>query len=669
MRVPARIVGTMLLILATAATLAGEGEGDVIRLVPSDPPPASERVDPMGMAESRRGFDYASFQARLESLWFQRKTLLANGRDADSRAQLEEIRAFCTEEGITRIEDLAGALIAEAHRFRKEGNNDHALSAIEFAEAFDPGRPQVYVARAAVLWSSGRGALPAAREYLRALRASVAHALEDLSLLPRLVITLGLAWIGAALVFAMLMLLRYQASFRHEVEEWAADSLAHPWPEVVGWALLALPLIIWVGAGWAPLYWMVIAYRFMSRSERLTTACLLVAGALAVPFYGVTVGLYGTSADPAVRTTVTSVEGEYDPDRIVRLRHLVETHPDDPVYRFLLAGVYKNGRYFEEAFDEYRAVVEREPSFVPAHINIGNIYYVTGQYAASITSYHNAIALDPDSFLAHFNLHLAQSEEFHFSEAEQSLQRARDIDANRVAQLLARSNDYDDRAAVQDASLKMVSVWEAAVGGRSRADGIGKQAGVSALLRPEQFLNTLPIACCVALLTCFAMAFATGGKTVARPCIRCGRAFCLRCTSGREAQEYCSQCLHLYVLRDGLAPETKAKKVYEVERHERNTRGGRRFLSVLLPGSAHVLKGKTGRGLLLIGLWFGLLISVAPEMFTLSAADGLRLSTDLLLPPEVPMRFDPHPGRYVAALALPCVWLIGNWRIWRMREA
>jgi tetratricopeptide (TPR) repeat protein len=363
------------------------------------------------------------------------------------------------------------------------------------------------------------------------------------------------------------------------------------------------------------------------------------------------------------------VEGEYDPDRIVRLRQLVETHPDDPVYRFLLAGVYKNGRYFEEAFDEYRAVIEREPSFLPAHINIGNIFYVTGQYAASITSYHNAIEVDPDSFLAHFNLHLAQSEDFHFSEAEQSLQRAREIDADRVAHLLSRSNDYDERAAVQDASLKMVSVWEAAVGGRTPAAGSGRKAGVSALLRPAQFVNTLAIACCVALLACFATAVASGGRPLARPCIRCGRAFCLRCASAREAQEYCSQCLHLYVLRDGLAPETKAKKVYEVERHERNTRGVRRFLSIVLPGSGHVLRGKTGRGLLLIGIWLGLLISTAPELFALSSTGGLELSTDLLLPPEVPMRFDPHPGRYLAALLLPCVWLAGNWRIWRMREA
>jgi tetratricopeptide (TPR) repeat protein len=658
----------LLTILASAAAGAAEGEDDVIRLAPRDEPVGGESSEQVEMTAPRRGFDSASFEARVESLWFQRKTLLASGRDQDSRAQLEQIRAFCEEEGIRRLEHLGGALVAEAHRFHEEGNHDHALTALAFADAFDPDRPQIHVARATVLWRSGGETLAAARELLRALKASAIGSARDLSLLPRLLFMIGLACIAVSLAFAGLMLLRHQAPMRHEAEEWAAGFLSQPWPEIAGWALLALPLIVWFGTGWAALYWLVIAFRFMSRREKLATVCVLLAGALTVPAYAAAVGLYGTSANPAVRTTITSVGGEYDPDRIVRLRRLVAAHPDDPVYRFLLAGLYKNGRYFEEAFEEYKAVLELDPSFVPALINIGNIFHTTGQYAAAITQYHDALALEPDSVLAHFNLHLTQSESFHFKEAEQSLQRARTIDADRVADLLDGSSDYDDRAAAQDATLSMVSVWEAALGGRSLADGAVRQASVASLLRPGQFVNALAIVCIGALLGCIALAVATGRAPLARRCIRCGRSFCHRCKRQREAHEYCGQCLHLYVLRDGLAPETKARKLFEVGRHERRTRRVRRLLSLPLPGSGHVLRGKTGTGLLLLALWFALLIGAAPEILTLLGEGGLQLSTDLLLAPDVPPRFDPHPGRYLAALALGCVWFVGNWRSWRERE-
>jgi len=45
--------------------------------------------------------------------------------------------------------------------------------------------------------------------------------------------------------------------------------------------------------------------------------------------------------------------------------------------------------------------------------------------------------LEPDAFLAHYNLHLAQSESFNFTEAEKSLKAAREIDTAQVARLLS----------------------------------------------------------------------------------------------------------------------------------------------------------------------------------------------------------------------------------------
>ena len=276
MRSPAKIAGALLLILAAGLAGAGEGDEDVIRLAPRAGQSGDGTAAHAEEAESRRGFDYAAFEARLESLWFQRKTLLANGRDADSREQLEQIRAFCAEEGIKRLDHLAGALVAEAHRFHREGNDAHALSALDFAAMFDPHRPQIHMARATVLWHSGAGSMSALREILRAVQASMMHSLRDLSLLPRIVFVLGLAGLGAALSFALLMLLRHQASFRHSVEELAGDSIVAPWNEVAGWVALWLPLLTWVGAGWSALYWLVICFRFMSQRERMATVTILL---------------------------------------------------------------------------------------------------------------------------------------------------------------------------------------------------------------------------------------------------------------------------------------------------------------------------------------------------------------------------------------------------------
>ena len=647
-------------LLLAGATLAGTES--VIHLAPRTG--GSSSTAESEAQDARRGFDYSAFESRLESLWFQRKALLVNGRADDAKAQLEQIRSFCAEEGIRRLEHVAGALIAEAKRFHTEGDEAQALSALEFAAVFDPDRPQIHMARAAVLWSSAGGRVAAAGEVLWALRASLLRSARDLSLLPRWVFTLGLAWIGASLVFALLMLLRYQAPLRHDVDEWVGHSGSPPWADLLGWAVLALPLLTWVGAGWVVPYWLVLTFRYMRRNERWIGAMLLGGWIVALPGYEVAVALYGTSADPAVRTTLASVEGRYHPDHVVRLRQLVEAHPKDPTYRFLLAGLYKNGRYFEEAYEEYKAVLEIDPQFVPAHINIGNIFYATGQHNAAITSYRNALAIAPRSFLAHFNLHLAQSEGLHFREADESLAHAREIDAGRVAQLLARSNSTEKHSAAEDATLEMISSWQAAIGGKTPIERAVRQAGIAVAANRPSWANGLAIAGILALVAC-GLAAAFAGGNAARSCIRCGRPFCARCKRGGQAQEYCSQCNHLFVLRDGLAPETKAKKMFEVERHERRARRLRVLASLVIPGAAQVLRGHAARGVTLAFCWCALLVTAGCSFLEWR---GLRLSTDLLLSPEVPLGFDSHPARFLVVLGLTAVWVAGNDRLWAGRE-
>ena len=73
----------------------------------------------------------------------------ADGRFEDADEQLERMRSFCAEEGVQRLEPIAGALVAEAAHAMKEGSYQRALSNLEYAETFDPERPQIHVGRAA----------------------------------------------------------------------------------------------------------------------------------------------------------------------------------------------------------------------------------------------------------------------------------------------------------------------------------------------------------------------------------------------------------------------------------------------------------------------------------------------------------------------------------------
>jgi len=638
----------------------------VIRLGPriSDEPatePITGERTLEGEGEGRRGFNYEQFETRLESLWFQRKAFLADGADDKAAQQAELIKAFCYEEGIRRLETLAGALLAETQRHLRKGRYNRALAALDLAEAIDPGRAQIHFARASVYWQAAGRNGAAAGELFKGIGAVFTGSILDLSLFRRVALTFVVALAGTIFVFSLTMVSRYQAPFRHEVEEvmlrFADERLARP----AGWIALLLPFLVWVLIGWVALYWMAITFRFMRRAERVTAVVLLFACVAVLPIYRGSVAVYALTADPVVRTTLAAAGGEYDPDRIVRLRKLVNAHPNEASYQFLLAGLYKNGRFFEEAFEAYQQALELDPALEQAYINIGNIFSTTGQYGEAIVHYQKAIEIVPGSVLAHFNMHLVQSESFRFRDAEETLRVARELNAELVTDYLSASSG--ERATVIDAQLEIGSVWIAALGGHhgSRLSGKSIAAGLA---------NPVGVVSLLALLACFGLWLATRKSEPARCCIRCGNPFCDACKRSTEGHEYCTQCLHLFVLGDGLASETKTKKLFEVERHERRAKAFRRWLSLVLPGTAQLARGRALFGTLLLLSWLAAWIGTVPELIgMLDPLIGTGLRLDLLETAAVPAAWTVSALSILSAATGWVVWFLGNGWSLRRREA
>jgi tetratricopeptide (TPR) repeat protein len=644
----------------------------VIRIQQANPPTAADTTstEPAPRPDSRHSFDVEAFDSRFESLWFQRKAYQADGRDEDAARQSDLIRNFVSEEGVRRLEIPAAALLLEARTRLREGSHDKALAALALAESLDPGRPQIALARAHVLWAKGAGPLAAGAEWLRAVRGTIQLAFRDLNLLHATgLIALAAVLAGIAL-YSVFMVFRYQVPLRHDVEEWLNRSDKGVWAKAGGWAALLLPFVLWVGAGWAAIYWIVLLYRYMRRSERVLAAVLLVVTALAVPVYRISVGLYGLTADPTIRTTIEAANGGYDPDRIVKLRELVATHPDDPMYRFLLAGLYKNGRYFDEAFQEYKRVLEAAPATYQARINMGNIYFVLGQCGEAVSNYRKALDIRPKSALAYYDMYLAQSDSFKLQEASDSLAAARDIDSSAVNAWLAAGSGEGRGPKAIDAVIDFGSIWRATVEGRNLKEWFEAEPAQghwgSTLADVANPTSVLALA---ALITCGVTLMLFRGRQPARRCARCGQPFCSYCKFSRDDHDYCNPCVHLFVLGEGLAPETKSMKLYEVERHEARGRKGRRISAALLPGAAHLMLGRAWLGCGLLMLWLLAWIGGYPQgVARIERILGFSVHLAGLRPQAIP---DVYGLDAVLLLAIPLgigVWLAGNVAFSRTRR-
>ncbi len=670
------LVALLVTLFASSATpVAGTTlDRGVIRLAPPTSPAEPEAgvtSEPAPRTGARRGFDVTAFDSRFESLWFQRKAYQAEGRNEEAARQSDSIRDFVVEEGVRRLEVPAGALLIESRGWLREGSYDKALAALNLAESLDPGRPQIARARAQALWASGAGPLAAGTEWLSALRGAVTLTIRDLKFVHGSALLVLMSVLGGIALFSLLMMFRYQVALRHDVQEWLTREGREPFAKAGGWAVLLLPFVVWVGAGWVAIYWIVALFRYMKRTERALAVLLLVGTALALPAYRFAVGFYGLAADPRIRTTIAAANGGYDPDRIVALRELVESHPDDPMYRFLLAGLYKNGRFFEDAFQEYKRVLEEAPSTYQARINLGNIYFALGQYGEAISNYRKALDIRPTSALAYYDMYLAQSDSFKLKEATESLASARSLDSAQTTAWLTSDSREGRGPNPIDATIDFDSVWRATVEGRSLKAWL--------VAEPEEgrwipafvgLANSLSVLALMSLLSCGLMLAVFRGRAAAQRCTRCGRPFCSRCKSGREGPEYCNHCVHLFVLGDGLAPETKRLKLYEVERHETLSRRARRIAAAVLPGASHVLTGRAWLGSLLLVLWLLAWLGGFPQgLEPLERFLGTGIPLAGLRPSSLP---DVYGIDAVFLLSIPlaiAVWIAGNFGNSRMRKA
>ena len=72
----------------------------------------------------------------------------------------------------------------------------------------------------------------------------------------------------------------------------------------------------------------------------------------------------------------------------------------------------------------------------------------------------------------------------------------------------------------------------------------------------------------VAALAMAGLSFWRGRKTFTMRCLKCGTPFCRRCHLGAAVAGLCSQCYHLFVVRDGVSGPARNRKLLEVQAEE-----------------------------------------------------------------------------------------------------
>jgi tetratricopeptide (TPR) repeat protein len=381
--------------------------------------------------------------------------------------------------------------------------------------------------------------------------------------------------------------------------------------------LLFLPLFLWLGPMWLLLYWFVVCFGYANGVERVAAILLLILVALVPIALDWTADRVAGVDSPVVSAAVSSSNQAYQPEALRRLQEMLVFVPDQPALQVLTGNLLNFEGSEDQAETYYRRAIQLNPNYAGALVNLGNLLFLKNEFPAAINSYEKAERADPKLAIAYYNHSVAASEIYKYDLQGEMLDKARKADRSFV-----------ERLAANPPPQKIVMYSPAVAEAWKIRKTISKQQAVRALFGNystfdplKTALNPLTLGAVSALLLALIVWLVRRRNGFANACIKCGRTFCYRCKSARESSTYCTQCIHIYLKRDGVSIDTKRQKLEEVTEHQGAMQIRNRIFATFIPGSAQMMEGRTVTGAIGVFL-FAAVVAIAIFVGRLAPALG-----------------------------------------------
>ncbi len=404
----------------------------------------------------------------------------------------------------------------------------------------------------------------------------------------------ALALAGALFTLLVSFLARYWGFIDHTIAENRSlrfRKLPAAWIlplAVLALAFLRLGLGIYIAA------LIVALWAFLGKRERILVFSL-AAILSAASFASSLSNRFAPAADPGSAARCLSLVNE----RSVSSRRLVEIRAiDENRYRAerdyaVGTMMYRLGLH-GEAREYLLEAVSADPGFAPAFVNLGNVYFMQGDYDKALAGYRSAVELDSTNAVVHYNIGQAYIKKMLFAQSGVWLERASTlgIEAYRAAHPALEMRS----AVVYEQGFPPKDLWRIAAAEGSSRDRVI----LSEMLQPFFLVpfHRLWMLLAPALAAAFIVARRIPKDRRVERCDNCGLPSCSRCRETIHDITLCKECCKAV---QGIA----SAKVMEVLLRSRRQKvadarvSARRWRTALLPGMAHAYHGKTFAGFLI----------------------------------------------------------------------
>jgi tetratricopeptide (TPR) repeat protein len=550
----------------------------------------------------------------FESQWSTFRKADARGDQEAAQNAMKEIRRLRVERNIRSLTEYALARVGDGLDHLRNDRISDSEARFRDAVVLDPHLPDAHFALATAAMKRGPvGVVTAVRETLAGAAAPLGTA-RGRHTLASLAATIALvAAFVTLVVFGLIVLVRHATLLVHDLDE--AFGQRHALAVGLGTALLLLPAITFQGWGWLPLWWLALLFIYMSTAERVVAGLVAVASILVGPTVARLDARHVTMENPVFRAGLAAYEGGPDQRAVADLEAAIKAYPDDRDLEYLLARMYKKGGRYDDAASLYRQILEEQPKDLIALNNLANIEFSNQEFAAAIARYKQGIESSPPPTTAatlYYNLSLAHYQRFEYQPAQEARSQADRLAGNLVAEY-DELWKHENQTAVVDLSLTDAELW-AKAGGRREGVGLqnvaGKAPDAPVVDTRRAVMNRFTGFPLVLAAVAFGLGRMRGARAFTTRCLKCGTPFCRKCHLGAATSGLCSQCHHLFVVRDGVSGPARNQKLLEVQKEDETRERIFRALSLLVPGSGHLYAQRTLLGVLFVALW-ALVLSAA----------------------------------------------------------
>jgi len=536
------------------------------------------------------------WRAPWEDDWYAYRQNILRGNFDEATQRLEKVLAHRKRNGIPNLFNPAAALLVEASSARKQGRYDDALRIIAYARDLAPDDPSPHFQRARTIW--GQNQLRALSSLDALLEGWGAFFRDFRSFFPW---GMGVAiWLLVALTISSLLSILL---FTPKVLPRIAHDLSHivKFPQWL-WlsailimlataAIVGVPIILWV------LLVALLMMLHLTNQERVAV-CLALFFLLALPLLIHVLALsdayYSDSRPYLIYMAERGGEGARTLEELHQLRI---KEPENSQVRAVLGVILKRSGRMREAESYLLQALEISPDSPAIINNLGNVLFQTGRVDAAIGHYRQALRYEDDPRI-HYNLSQALRENLQLEEGEREFRIAQERAPELSSSLMAQQQQGRQRVTVDiygEVSRYLLDSLSLDQGGRQWRETLW--SGIVSVIPFSVSWFMFPASAVILLL-----GWPLGGRlSLSRSCRRCNRIHCHKCSQS-STEGLCAQCRQIFIVRSGVDPASRVKKMMQILRYTKTRALVSRVATVLLPGTGHVYLGAGWQSLAFITL-------------------------------------------------------------------